>query len=146
MTYENYIKGRLVDFAVDEAYHYGGTDCMLAVAQVIANRVKAGWGEWKKVLDTAPNYVGTTVREWGQSSAIDPKDLTFRRMLTMIDDVYQGTSDDSNVNLADDRGPLTALYYADLSNIDRKWFLDNVTQNLDRHPRLATVGPLSFFA
>ncbi len=142
MTYENYIKGRLLDYSVDEAYHYGGTDCMLAVAQVIANRVKAGWGEWKLVLDTAPNYVGT----FAISNTVDPKDLTFRRMLSMIDDVYQGTADDSNVNIEDDRGRLPALYYADLSKIDRKWFIDNVTQNLDRHPRLATVGPLSFFA
>ena len=143
MTYENYIKGRLLDYSVDEAYHYGGTDCMLAVAQVIANRVKAGWGEWKLVLDTAPNYVGTIVKS---TTSVDPKDLTFRRMLSMIDDVYQGTADDSNVNIEDDRGRLPALYYADLSKIDRKWFIDNVTQNLDRHPRLATVGPLSFFA
>lgn len=142
MTYENYIKGRIVEYAVAEAYHYGGTPCMLAVAQVIANRVKAGWGEWKNVLDTAKFYVGTTIKP----PTVDPRDITFRRMLSMIDDIYQGTSDDSNVNIEDDRGKLTALYYADLSGIDRAWFHENITAHSDRHPRLATVGPLTFFA
>jgi hypothetical protein len=144
MTYENYIKGRLVEYAVQEAYHYGGVECMLAVAQVIANRVKAGWGEWKNVLDTAPNYVGSV--HTSIQIVVDPKDLTFRRMLSMVDDIYQGTSDDSNVNLEDDRGRMTSLYYADLSSMNREWFINNITQQLERHPRLATVGPLSFFA
>jgi hypothetical protein len=143
MTYENYIKARLVEYAVHEAYHYGGTDCMLAVAQVIANRVNAGWGEWKSVLDTAHNYTGTV---WENLGPVDPKDLTFRRMLTLIDDVYLGTADDSNVNVTDDRGTLTALYYADLSHPRRDWFCANVTDQIDRHPRIATVGPLTFFA
>jgi hypothetical protein len=143
MTYENYIKGRLVDYAVREAYHYGGTHCMMAVAQVIANRVAAGWGEWKTVLDSADNYIGTV---WEKPEPVDPRDFTFRRILAMIDDVYLGTADDSNVNVTDDRGRLTALYYADISNLSRNWFRANVTDHIDRHPRIATVGPLSFFA
>jgi hypothetical protein len=143
MTYENYIKGRLVEYAVHEAYHYGGTACMLAVAQVIANRVNAGWGEWKNVLDRAHLYVGTEVNI---NAPIDPKDFTFRRILGMIDDVYLGTADSTNVNITDDRGKLVALYYADLSNLTRDWFHTTITDHIDRHPRLATVGPLTFFA
>jgi hypothetical protein len=141
MTYENFIKARLVQWAVSEAYHHGGTQGMCAVAQVLANRVKAGWGEWNAVIDAAPKFIGTTV----EAFPIDPRDLTFRRMLSMVDDIYIGTSDDSNVNIEDDRGKTLALYYADLSNIDREWFRENITDHLDRHPRLATVGPLTFF-
>ena len=144
MTYENFIKARLLEFAVQEAYQYGGVDCMMAVAQVIANRVAAGWGEWHNVLDTAPNYIGTDHSII--KMCIDPKDITFRRALTMIDDVYLGVADDSNVNIEDDRGKLPALYYADLSNLNREWFRMNVTEHIDRHPRIATVGPLTFFA
>ena len=44
MTYESYIKGKLVDFALGEAYHQGGYESMLAVAQVLANRVNATAG------------------------------------------------------------------------------------------------------
>jgi hypothetical protein len=142
VTYENFIKAKLVQYAVNEAYHHGGIQGMLAVAQVLANRVQAGWGEWNEVIDTAPRYVGTIIEP---PSKIDPRDVTFRRMLTMIDDIYHGTSDDTNVNVEDDRGKQYALYYAELNRIDRSWFLENISSQPDRHPRLATVGPLTFF-
>jgi hypothetical protein len=142
MTYENYIKARLADFAVNEAYVYGGTACMAAVAQVIANRVNAGWGEWKTVLDTAKDYCGTVP----DPPKFDAKELTFRRLLAMVDDIYQNTADDTAVNITDDRGKLCALYYADLSNLNRAWFRENIMSSLPKHPRLASVGPLTFFA
>jgi hypothetical protein len=142
MTYENYIKARLVEFAVNEAYHHGGVESMCAVAQVLANRVNAGWGEWKEVLDKATDYSGTIV----DPPTIDPRDATFRRMLTLVDDIYHGIADDSNVNIEDDRGKLTALYYADLNDLGRNWFRENVLNDLKTHPRIASVGPLTFFA
>ena len=142
MTYENYIKGRIVTFAANEALHHGDIKGMCAVAQVLANRVKAGWGEWHKVLDTAYDYTGTII----EPINIEPKDIIFRRMLTMVEDIYLGTSDDSNVNVEDDRGKTVSLYYAELNNIDRRWFVDNITSKTERHPRLAVVGPLTFFA
>jgi hypothetical protein len=142
MTYENYIKGRIVEFAANEAYHHGDIKGMCAVAQVLANRVKSGWGEWKQVIDTAYNYIGSTP----ERPKIDPKDVSFRRMLVMVEDIYMGTSDDTNVNVEDDRGKTLALYYVELNNIDRQWFAENITSHPDRHPRLAVVGPLTFFA
>jgi hypothetical protein len=142
LTYENYIKAKLVQFVVREAYHHGGWDGMCAVGQVIANRVQAGWGEWSQVIDSAPNFVGTIT----EPPKIDPRDLVFRRMLTMVDDIYHGTADDTNVNVTDDRGKLIALYYADLNELNRPWFRENILNNLGSHPRIATVGPLSFFA
>jgi len=143
VTYENYIKAKIVDYAVAEAWHHGGIEGMQAVAQVLANRVQAGWGEWDAVLKTAPNYVGTIL----QPPDFSPRDINFRRMLGAIDDVYNGVSpDDSGVNIEDDRGKLPALYYAEIHNINRQWFIDNITSKIDRHPRIATVGPLTFFA
>jgi hypothetical protein len=141
VTYENYIKAKIVDFAASEAHRHGGAEGMLAVAQVLANRVAAGWGDWDAILRTAPDYIGTV-----QSPAvIDKRDISFRHLLGRIDDIYHGTADDSNVNIEDDRGKTPALYYAELHNIDRQWFIDNITSQQDRHPRLATVGPLTFF-
>jgi hypothetical protein len=141
MTYENYIKGKMVDFAITEAYHHGGWDGMCAVAQVLANRVQAGWGEWKQVIDTAGDYRGTV----NDPPKLEPRDTAFRKMLVLIDDIYHGTADDSNVNVEDEDGVKVSLYYADLNNLNRGWFRENITAHLDEHPRLATVGPLTFF-
>ena len=141
MTYENFIKAKLVQFAVNEAFRYGGFYVMCAVAQVLANRVKAGWGEWNTVIDTAGDYRGTIL----DPPQVDVRDPMFRRMLTMVDDIYSGTADDTNVNIEDDRGKLLALYYADLNTLNREWFRENVLRERMEHPRLATVGPLTFF-
>jgi hypothetical protein len=141
MTYENFIKGRIVQFAVNEAWCYGGVDCMCAVAQVIANRVKAGWGEWNKVIDDAPQHAGTDLDEM---PVLDHRDAMFRQMLAAVDGIYHGTAEDL-VSIEDDRGFTPALYYADLNQLNRAWFRENITGKIAEHPRLATVGQLTFF-
>lgn len=140
MTYENYIKAKLVDFVVAEAYNCGGVETMLAVAQVIANRVHAGWqgGDWLRVIEAGDHYRGT---EQNPVMGLDPRDGNFRELLRRIDDVYHGTADDSNVN--NDSGE--SLFYAELHNINRPWFTETILENLDSHPRLASVGLMTFF-
>lgn len=139
MTYESYIKARLVDFIVQEGYNSGGVEPMLAVAQVLANRVTAGWqgGDWIRVIHTAPDYRGTVQPQ----ITIDPKDGTFRELIRRVDEVYHGTANDTNVN--NDSGK--SLYYAELHNINREWFTEHITSDLESHPRLASVGQLTFF-
>jgi hypothetical protein len=139
MTYESYIKARLVDFVVAEAFNSGGVETMLAVAQVLANRVNAGWqgGDWLRAIKTAPDYRGTVQTD----TTIDPKDGNFRELLRRIDDVYHGTADETNVNNESGK----SLYYAELHNINREWFTDHITSDQENHPRLASVGQLTFF-
>lgn len=142
MTYENYIKAQLVRYSVDEAYHMGGIEPVLAVAQTLKNRVDAGWqgGDWLRVIETAPEFVGT-VRE--NLPIVEARSLNFRRILQSIDDVYYGIADDSNVNNDQDQ---KSLYYAELHNLNRDWFKVNILRDLTSHPRIAKVGQFYFFA
>lgn len=141
MTFESYIKARLLDFVIGEAYASGGLEPMLAVAQVIKNRVDAGWqgSDWVRVIETAPEYRGTVQPE--AHSHIDPRDGTFRELMRRIDEVYYGTAEDDNIN--NDSGK--SLYYAELHNINREWFSEYILSDLESHPRLAVVGQLTFF-
>lgn len=141
MTFEAYVKSRLMDFVIEEAYSSGGVEPMLAVAQVLANRVKAGWqgGDWLRVIDSAPDYRGTLQPK--NYSPLDPRDGSFRELMRRVDDVYHGTADDANVN--NDSGK--SLYYAELHNINRDWFQEHILSDLESHPRLAVVGQLTFF-
>jgi len=141
MTYESYVKSRLVDFVVEEAFTSGGVEVMLAVAQVLANRVNAGWqgGDWLRVIDSAPDYRGTV--QPTNYVPLDPREGNFRELIRRVDDVYHGTADDSNVNNESGK----SLYYAELHNINREWFTEHITGDQDNHPRLATVGQLTFF-
>jgi hypothetical protein len=145
MTYENYIKGKLVDVIVTEAYHHGGSDAMLAVAQVLANRVAAGWngGDWLRVIDSAPFYRGTVWEPEAAKPVPNVRDGGFRELLRRVDDVYHGTADDSAVN--NEQGQ-KALYYAELHNLNRVWFKENILNDLEAHPRIAVVGQMTFFA
>jgi hypothetical protein len=143
MTYENYIKARLVDLVAAEAYSSGGVEPMLAVAQVLANRVAAGWqgGDWLRIIRTADQYSGTIQPEF----QIDPRDGNFRELLRRIDEVYHGIADDSAVNVQGQDGKKVSLYYAELHNINRPWFTERITDEPSNHPRLASVGQLTFF-
>jgi hypothetical protein len=141
MTFESYVKSRLMDFVIEEAYSSGGVEVMLAVAQTLANRVQAGWqgGDWLRVIDSAPDYRGTVQPK--NYVPLDPRDGNFRELMRRVDEVYHGTADDSNIN--NESG--TSLYYAELHNINREWFTEHVLDDLESHPRLATVGQLTFF-
>lgn len=141
MTFESYIKGKLMDLVIEEAYADGGVEAMLAVAQVIANRVKAGWqgGDWLRVITTAKDYRGTI--QPPTYAALDPREGNFRELLRRVDDVYYGTADDSNINNESGK----SLYYAELHNINNDWFTEHILNDLESHPRLATVGQLTFF-
>ena len=143
MTYENYIKAKLVDAACNAAYHYGDIESVMAVAQVVANRVNAGWfgGDWIQVIADLEKSAGTQP----EPPTIQPRELHFRRILSQIDDIYYGTADDSMVNTESENGIIPALYYAELHNITNRWFRDNITSDLENHPRIATVGQLTFF-
>ena len=143
MTYENYIKAKLVDFVVQEAYTSGGVEPMMAVAQVLANRVQAGWqgGDWLRVIRTAGDHRGTIQPAY----QVDPRDGNFRELLRRIDDIYHGIAADLGINVDSEDGPKNSLYYAELHNINCDWFARNITDQPENHPRLATVGQLTFF-
>ena len=143
MTYENYIKGKIVDFVAEEAYTSGGVEPMLAVAQVLANRVAAGWqgGDWLRVIRTAADHRGTIQ----PPLQVDPRDGNFRELLRRIDEIYHGIADDSAVNVETEEGKQRSLFYAELHNINREWFIEHITDEPSSHPRLATVGQLTFF-
>ena len=114
---------------------------MLAVAQVLANRVSAGWqgGDWLRVIQSAGEFRGTIYTEQPRP---DPRDGSFRDLLRRVDDVYYGTADDSNVN--NEQGQ-KSLYYAELHNLNCDWFQENILTDPESHPRLATVGQMTFF-
>jgi hypothetical protein len=145
MTFENFIKGKLAAFAAEEGMRYGGTDCALAVAQVIANRVEQGWqgGDWIKVIEDAPKYRGTLHSD---PYVPDLRSVVFRQILNGVEDIYHRTADDSNVNLHDDRGKIVALYYCELHNVNLPWFREHILEQLESHPRIAKVGELTMFA
>lgn len=135
MTAEQYIKAHLAAFAHAEAAHHGGIDNMMAVAFVIRNRQRAAWegGNWMRILHAAKSAAATIYTP----SAPDLRDINFRMLLSQVDDIYSG--------LALDKMTEGALFYCELNRIDNDWFRDTIVRDSDHHPRVATVGTVSFF-
>lgn len=135
MTAEQFIKAHLAAFAHREAAHHGGIDNMLAVAFVIRNRQRAGWqgGNWMMILHSAPEAAGTIY----QPSAPDLRDINFKMLLQQIDDVYSG--------MAIDKMTEGAKFYCELNKCHNDWFRDSIVRDPEHHPRVATVGNVSFF-
>lgn len=136
MIAETFIKAELARVAYQEAHHYGGVDSMLAIVYVMKNRVDAGWfgGEWMDVLQ---RHYEASAYEATEMQPINVRDLQFRILLQKIDGVYDGSEPD---HLTDG-----ALFYCELTEVTREWFVKNVLQRRESHPRCASVGPLTFF-
>ena len=147
MTYENYVKGHLLAYALAQGARHGGYKNTLAVAHVIANRVRAGWqgGNWLEVIDSAVIVEGT---KYATPFITDPRDISFRTAQQRIDDIYTGVAETDLVSIQQglDGPRIHALYYCELDHVDSAWFANSILRGhaID-HPRIATVGSVTFF-
>lgn len=135
MTAEQFIKAQLAALAHREAAHLGGIDNMAAVVFVMRNRQRAGWfgGDWMAIIQNTAAASAVIYPE----SAPNLRDVNFRLLLQMIDDIYSG--------MAPDRMTMGALYYCELNRVENAWFRDNVVRDPENHPRVANVGQVAFF-
>jgi hypothetical protein len=124
-----------------------GLSGMQAIAHMIVNRQKAGWGSlWDCVIQYETFRATTMPIASDFPSALD---ADFRKLLAAIDDITNRTLPDKLTTAP--AHPLTGeagrpgLYCAELCNVDREWFLEHICQRPDEPPRTATVGGLTFY-
>jgi hypothetical protein len=133
MTIETYVRAEMARFAIDEGYRHGGVNNMLAVAQVLRNRVFAGWGDWLEVLQRAPEKRATVY-------APDMPNLrsgNVRVLLNKIDEVY------TQADMSDLSGG--ALFYFEPGYPYPDWFSREIINRPEDHPRTAHIGPIWFY-
>jgi hypothetical protein len=135
MNLETYIRARLAHFAIEEGAQHGGVTNMMAVTFVLRNRVFAGWGDWLEVVQTAPTKRATLY----PAHMSDIRSSNVRVFLNRLEEIYS----------ANDSEDITggALFYAE-PRADLKledWFVTEVLERPDEHPRTAHVGPVWFF-
>lgn len=147
MTSEAYIRAQLAALAWREGHEQGGVNNSLAVAFIIKNRVRAGWGEWLDQIQRHAIWSARNQSELDQSSHPDPREPDFQRLLQQIDGVVDGSLVDKLTvapKLKTGEGQ-PGLYYAQLNNITRPWFLENIVRKPELHPRTSQVGEVTFF-
>lgn len=139
MTPDAFVKAQLATLAYDEANHTGSLDSMRAIAFIIRNRVRAGWsaGNWNRVMNFAWRH--SCFEPIAQDSGPSLESEIFRRLLIGIDEIYDGSAEDTMTE--------KGLYYCDSTRglPVRDWFAKTIVQDPTNHPRVAQVGMIYIF-
>ena len=133
MTLDTYIRAQMARFSMEEGARYGGVNNMLAVAQVLRNRVFAGWGDWVEVVTRAAEKRGNI----GNAEPVNLRTGNVRVLLNMIDEIY------TKADQTDMTGG--ALFYFDPAIPLAAWFKTEVLEKPEEHIRTAHIGPVWFF-
>lgn len=136
---DDYIKGRLVEMGWRFGKKYGGHMAGQLVMSTIANRVRVGWGSWLQCIDHVPIFMAENeLPKLEHPSVWEPG---FVKMLHAVDGIFDGSTPDLSKG---------ALYWADLSNIERPWFKEKIVQPRKEngepvHQRVVDMNSLSFW-
>jgi len=147
MTAETYVKAQLATLAWREGHEQGGFNNALAVAFVIKNRVRAGWGDWLDLIQRHAIWSARNEDELDTTSHPDAREPNFQLLLQNIDGVFDNSLQDKlTVSPKTKAGEFrAALYYGQLNKITRPWFLEKIVRQPDLHPRTSQVGEIVFF-
>lgn len=162
MTGKSFLCGQLARLAFLDAGHEG-LQAMLAVCFAVRNRVRAGmWNsDWASVLSHHADYSYTL--DPYPNTVPDPRNYTFNQLLQQVDQIFDGSLEDS-VTVASDPisnyirvgGARTGdaaispsapvvLYYAKSGAITNPWFEQNIC-NSPQHKMIASVGTMFFWS
>lgn len=97
-----------------------GHDGLLAVMNVIRNRVRKGWGSWQKVICGKNQFTSMSVPGDPQTVRFPaPDDAVWVLCRSLADTVYAGGAEDNTHG---------ALYYYNPRTATSRWFTENVVQ------------------
>jgi hypothetical protein len=108
------------------------------VMSTLANRVRSGWGNWLEVMERVPFFMAEN--ELPPLKYPGVWDGNFVKLLHVVDGVFEGSAQDMSKG---------ALYWADLSRVERPWFKDLIGALNEfgerQHPICASMNSLTFF-
>jgi hypothetical protein len=142
---DDFIKSRIVEVGWRFCQSYTGAGHIAGqmIMHAFANRVRLGWGSWLQCYDRIPLYMA----ENEMPALVHPPifDPTFIKLLQTVDGVFDGSVPDLSKG---------ALYWGDLSKIERPWFRERIVQSMKldpngspmpQHMRVANTNGLNFW-
>lgn len=140
MRSEDFIKSQIALLAWREGHRHGLNN-MLAIAYMLRNRQRAGWGDWLTVIKNYDLYRGTKVEPTLDLEYPDLGDRDFLQLLRAVDDIYSGVAVD---NLTTNHENQPGLYCGELHNVTRDWFLEKIVRSPEHKPTTVVNG-VTFF-
>lgn len=141
---DDFVKAQLVAVGWRFGQSYsGGYLAAQMVMNVLGNRFRVGWGSWLECVENVSVHMAEN--ELPPLKFPSLWDQNFVKILHSVDAAYDGTLEDSTKG---------ALYWGDLSRIERPWFKEKIIQAKKEdangslvpvHPRVADMNSLSFW-
>lgn len=110
---------------------YGGHLASCIIMSCLANRVKAGWGNWLAVLDGLPKFAAIETMPTGTPAIWEPQ---FIHLLHDVEEVFGGTQDYAK----------GGLYWCDTRHVETPFFLNKIIGHPD-HPNTVGMNTLMCF-
>jgi hypothetical protein len=109
----------------------------------MANRVRAGWGDWSDVMEQAPEFAAHP----DEHVFVNLRSPALQGLLRDIDDIFYGMTEDETRKIVSPAGPRKPLlYWCNLLNKTvRPWFVETVIKNPTEHPMRAQVGMIMLY-
>jgi hypothetical protein len=131
---DDFLKGQLVMYGWRAGHKYGGHLASTAIMNVIANRVKLGWGSWLEVIHDMPLKSAIVEKSDEMPLLWDP---VFIKLLHAVEGVFDSSSPDLSNG---------AVYFVDLAEpVTNPWFQEKILDHLEIHRRVADLNSLTFF-
>jgi len=135
---------KLVEIGWSFGQSYGGGHLAgQMIMHCLANRQRAGWGDWLSVIAKVPYFMAENQLppvEWP-----DRWNGSFVKLCHIVGGVFDGSVPDMSKG---------ALYWADLTRIERPWFKSKIVDPIKedgpqagqrQHPAVANLNSLTFF-
>jgi hypothetical protein len=150
MTQKDVDRVLLVRYAVQEAGQRGSLEQMMAICYCLRNRVRAGWGDWIAIIQSATDHGAHTPED---DARLDPNNRAYQRLLRDVDDIYFGHGSTKSL----DDGPggdledslceknHECLYWAFLDRPMLPQFAATIVRDPENHANRATMGLMMFY-
>lgn len=130
---DDFQKAQLVLTGWRHGREYGGHLASCIIMSCLANRQRAGWGNWLEIIDEIPKCAATIEQPTGTPLVWEPN---FTRLLHEVEAIYDGSQDYAK----------GARYWFDSSKpITNPWFQEKILNERDLHPRTGDMNSLMFF-
>lgn len=147
----------LFSFREGERISPGSYEAKVGVAEVIRNRVQAGWhnGDWLKIISESPINSSSNLDQMDWKSYVDIWSPLARRLYFKCEELYglpamirsdSTQSPDLNRFVIGGAMGRPALYYGSLQLPIRPWFKEHIIDMRSEHPITTTIGLITFFA
>jgi hypothetical protein len=149
MTGNDFVRGQLASFAIEQAGANAPVDHMKAIALCMRNRARAGWhdGDWLENMFHADRY---SAHDPGPRVRFELGDRSQSRLIREVDEIFFSRSNEDNPKSSGDSISFEeavgkSCYWLFVNRPVREWFKSTIIRDPENHRQGASLGLMMLF-